>query len=217
MEVEVFSLESLQHSVDMCEIWLNLMFPHKKRSHFPLVYMKFVAHPQHLISDKAGEINSKKFDLLLLAKGCQLICLPKGEHYSLGVPEKVVVDLDRNTRVVMGDANIPPIYWGIVVQHVALLNVCTSPGTCDPSITIFETDTGFVPDLDVFPPPGCVCIRYRDKIERTDVKLDAQNEPGVFLGFVHLENTFGAVILVKESLVVVRQNVSFVESVFPFK
>jgi hypothetical protein len=47
--------------------------------------------------------------------------------------------------------------------------------------------------------------------------LDTQNEPGVFLGFVHLENTFGDVILVRQSLVVVRHNVDFVESVFPFK
>jgi len=53
--------------------------------------------------------------------------------------------------------------------------------------------------------------------ERADLKLDAQNEPGVFLGFDHLENTFGAVILVKQSLVVARHNVFFVESVFPFK
>ena len=56
---------------------------------------------------------------MLLAKGCQHICLPKGEHYSLGVPEKAIGDLDRNTRAVMADANIPPMYWDIVVQHVA--------------------------------------------------------------------------------------------------
>jgi hypothetical protein len=40
--------------------------------------------------------------------------------------------------------------------------------------------------------------------------LDEQNELGVFLGFGHLENTFGAVILVKQSLVVARHNVAFV-------
>lgn len=76
------------HTVFVCaRSGFKLTFPHKKRSHFPLVYMKFVArigsHPQHLISDKAGENNSKKFDSLLLAKGCQHICLPKGEHYIL--------------------------------------------------------------------------------------------------------------------------------------
>jgi hypothetical protein len=47
--------------------------------------------------------------------------------------------------------------------------------------------------------------------------LDAQNEPGVFFRVDHLENTFGAVILVKQSLVVARHNVFFVESVFLFK
>jgi len=85
----------------------------------------------------------------------------KSEHHSLGVPEKVIGDLDRNTRAVMADANIPPMYWDIVVQHVALLNACTSPAVCDPSITIFEADTGVVLDLAVFPPPGCFCLRYR--------------------------------------------------------
>jgi hypothetical protein len=61
----------------------------------------------------------------------------------------------------MADANIPPMCWDIVVQHVALLNACTSPAVCDPSITIFEADKGVVPDLAVFPPPGCFCLRYR--------------------------------------------------------
>ncbi len=56
-----------------------------------------------------------------------------------------------------------------------------------------------------------------EKIERADVKLDAQNEPGVFLGFCHPENTFGAIILVKQSLVVARHNVALIENVFPFK
>ena len=99
------------HTVFVCaRSGFKLTFPHKKRPHFPLVYMKFVAricsHPQHLISDKAGEINSKKFDSLLLTKDCQHICLPKGEHYSLGVPEKAIGDLDRNTRAVMADSNM---------------------------------------------------------------------------------------------------------------
>ncbi len=78
-------------------------------------------HPQHLLSDKTGEINSKKIDALLLAKGCNHICLPKNEHYSLGVSEKDIGDLDRNTRAIMSDANIPPPYWDIIVQHAAFL------------------------------------------------------------------------------------------------
>ncbi len=74
------------------------------------------------------------------------------------------------------------LYWfscsiqylsSVVVQHVALLNSFTSPCICDPSITIFETDTGVVPDLAVFPSSGCFCIHYREKTERTDVKLDS--------------------------------------------
>ncbi len=74
---------------------------------------KIGSHPQNLLYDKAGEINSKKIDELLLAKGCNHICLPKNEHYGLGVPEQAVGDLDRNTRAVMTDDNIPPAYWDV--------------------------------------------------------------------------------------------------------
>jgi hypothetical protein len=61
------------HTVFLCvKSGFKRTFPHKKRSHFPLVNMKFVvrigSHPQHLTSDKACEINCKKFDSLLLAK-----------------------------------------------------------------------------------------------------------------------------------------------------
>ncbi len=96
---------------------------------------------------------------------------------------------------------------------IALLNACTSPTVCDPSITIFEADTGVVPDLAVFPPPGCFCLRYR----ASRSQIGCINEPEVFLGFGHLENTFGAVILVKQSLVVARHNVFFVETCFSSK
>jgi len=179
--------------------------------------MKFVArigsHPQHLISDKACEINTK---VRFIAAGKRLSThlSSKSKHHSLGVPEKVIGDLDRNTRAVMADVNIPPMCWDIVVQHVALLNACTSPAVCDPSITIFEADKGVVPDLAVFPPPGCFCLRYR----ASRSQIGCANEPEVFLGFGHLENTFGAVILVKQSLVVARHNVFFLlKACFPSK
>jgi hypothetical protein len=89
----------------------------------------------------------------------------------------------------MADVNIPPMYWDIEVQHVALLNACTSPAVCDPSITIFYCNR------------WRWCFHHQGasvfSTERADLKWDAQNESGVFLGFGHLENTFGAVILVK--------------------
>ncbi len=49
------------HTVFVCaRSGFKVTFPHKKRSHFPLVYMKFVtrigSHPQYRISDKTCEI-----------------------------------------------------------------------------------------------------------------------------------------------------------------
>ena len=145
------------HTVFVCaKSVMKLTIPHRKHSHFPLVYMK------------------------LLVNVCNHICLFQNEYYSLGVSEKTIDDLDRNTRAIMTDDNISPPHWDIIVKHVVLLNVCTSPSICDPEITIFEDDIGVVPDLAVFPPPGCFCIRHRNKIDRIDHKVDAQNDDGVF-------------------------------------
>ena len=64
------------HTVFVCaKFGMKITIPHRKRSHFPLVYMKFVArigsHPQHLLSDKAGEINSKKIWCIAAGEGLQ--------------------------------------------------------------------------------------------------------------------------------------------------
>ena len=44
------------------------------------------------------------------------------------------------------------------------------------------------------------------------MKLDAQNEPGVFLEFGHLTSKIGVDSMVKQSFVVTRHNVAFVEN-----
>ena len=49
--------------------------------------------------------------------------------------------------------------------------------------------------LDALPLVGCLAVRLEEKSFRVDQKLDAMNQPGVFVGFATLRNTFGSVIL----------------------
>jgi hypothetical protein len=97
----------------------------------------------------------------------------------------------------MSDANISPQSWD-TVEHLHVSFYHQDVIYRLQSLKMRHCDhCGVVPDLAVFPPSGCFCIFYGEKIEREDVKLNAQNESGVFLAFGHLENTFGVVILIK--------------------
>ena len=98
-----------------------------QETHFPLVNMKFVSTiGNRIICYQTSQARSKVKNL---------------KYWS----EKTIGDLDRNNRVIMTDTNIPPTYWDIVVQHTAYWKHTLL-------LTIFESDTGVVPDLAVFPP-----------------------------------------------------------------
>ena len=93
----------------------------------------------------------------------------------------------------------------------------TSPSRQDPSITIFEACYDSVPNLDLLPRIGCLCVRIEPTKQRHDSKLDPRNTPGVFLGFATLKNTYGVIILTeKHRLIVARHNVSFDEQCMPY-
>ena len=177
----------------------KLLFPHRKKKHFPLVFLQFVArigmYPKKLFSDKAGEIESSTFGKLILVRGVESITVPKGEHYSNPHAEKAIQDLDKMLKAILLDSGIPHDCWDIVVQHCALINSMTSPSLLDPSKTIFEVVNGVIPDLDALPLVGCLAVRLEEKSFRVDQKLDAMNQPGVFVGFANLQNTYGSVIL----------------------
>ena len=198
----------------------KLVFPHRKKKHFPLVFLQFVArigmYPKKLFSDKAGEIESSTFGKLLLVRGVESITVPKGEHYSNPLAEKAIQDLEKMLKAILLDSGIPHDCWDIVIQHCALINSMTSPSLLDPSKTIFEVITGVIPDLDALPLVGCLAVRLEEKSFRADQKLDAMNQPGVFVGFANLRNTYGSVILTDKSLIVAGHQVAYDESTLPY-
>ena len=130
--------------------------------------------------------------------------MPKGEHHANGPAEKGIGDIDRMTKVIMSDKNIPSRFWDIIVEHCVFLNAVTSPAIDEPSKTIFEATYGQPPDYDAIPPAGCFAVRLLEKQHRQDFRFGLTNQPGVFLGFTTSNNMFGAVLLTEKALVVGR-------------
>ena len=119
-------------------------------------------------------------------------------------------------KAILLDSGIPNDCWDIVIQHCVLINSMTSPSLLDPSHTIFEVITRVIPDLDALPLVGCLAVRLEEKSFRADQKLDAMNQPGVFVGFANLRNTYGSVILTDKSLIVAGHQVAYDESTLPY-
>ena len=89
----------------------------------------------------------------------------------------------------------------------------------DHGITIYEAETGLIPDLDALPPLGCFGVRYLSKIDRKDFKLFPKNQAGVFLGFATLRNgTYGCILRIGDRrIVAVKETIDFIHDLFPLK
>ena len=188
----------------------KVVIPHVKRKHFPLVYFDFVKrigrHPKVLYSDLGSEMTSTAFERYLLVKGVKHITVPRGEHHSIGVAEKAIQDLKNMMRAYLADSNLPAVYWDYIVEHAALVNTMLYPSICDKTKSIFEAVWDVVPNVDLIPPIGCFCVRLTDPNSvRSDSKIEPKNEPGVFLGFAHNKNTYGAQILINKSVISANQ------------
>ena len=169
----------------------KLYFPHKKKSHLPIVFLKFVAHvgcfPKVVIADKAGEILSKRMDSLFTAKMVKLRTVGVDEHFANGGPEKAIQDIDYMVACIMADKNLPKNCWDIVGEQATMINACLNPCPVDQSVTIYECETGEIPNLDAIPEVGSFAVRHLAKIKKSDFKLSPKNEAGVFVGFATLK------------------------------
>lgn len=199
----------------------KIAIPHVKRKHFPLVYFEFTKrigrHPKVLYSDLASEITSASFERYLLVKGVNHVNVPRGEHHSIGVAEKAIQDLSNMMRCFITDSNIPGEFWDFVVEHAALVNSMITPSIVDNTKTIFEAVWGVIPNIDLVPPVGCFCTRLMDGTARADWKLEPKNQSGVFLGFAHRRNIYGAQILVEKSIITAKHQIAYDIELFPFQ
>ena len=82
--------------------------------------------------------------------------MPKDEHSKIGSAERAI---DQIYRMVAAS---------LVGEHCSLLNAVTQSCPTDHGITIYEAETGLIPDLDVLPPLGCFSVRYLSKMDRID-------------------------------------------------
>jgi hypothetical protein len=199
----------------------KLFFPHKNRKQFAVVYMEFVSkigsHPRILITDKGGEWIKDKLARLFIINGVQHVTIPKGEHFLNGPAEKAIQDINNMIRAYVVDSNVPYKYWDFIGEHACYVNAMIRASPANPEMTIFEAETGRIPNLDIVPPIGCFCVRIQDRSSRADQQLDPANQPGVFLGFATLNRTFGSIILAEKAVVVAKNNVAYDYALKPYQ
>jgi len=83
--------------------------------------------------------------------------------------------------------------------------------------TIFEAGWEVIPNSDLVPPVGCFCARLMDNSVGEDWKLDPKNQSGVFLGFAHRRNIYGAQNLVDKSIITAKHQIAYHIELFPFQ
>jgi hypothetical protein len=197
----------------------KLLVPHRKKTGAQQAYIKFItrigSHPKTMFTDFGGEICINEFDHFLPTNGVQHVVVPKGEHHANGPVEKDIGDIDRMTKEIMADKNIPSRFWDIVAEHCVVLNAVTSPAVDDPTKTIFEATYGQPPDYDALPPVGCYAVRLLEKQHRKDFRFDLANQSGVVLGYATYNNIYGTVLFTEKDLVVGRLQITFDPNFFP--
>jgi len=77
------------------------------------------------------------------------------------------------------------------VENFTLIHAVTRLCPTNKIVTVYEAETGIIPNLDDIPPVGCFAICFLDKFDRKDFKLSPANQAGVFMGYATLRNVFG--------------------------
>ena len=194
-------------------------FAHRRKSHYTLVFLKLCAQlgrwPRVLVSDTAGEVIKKSLRLMLVAKGTVIETIPRSEHHLTGSIEIEIKHLSNAVKCTMAARNIPPNLWDIVGEYLTLMDCCIRASPLSKEISCHEAATSELPDLDQLKPVGCFAIRHADKLARSDFKLSPANDCGTFIGLAHLGETFGAVLMTDKSLIIARDNISYIVDLFP--
>ena len=88
--------------------------------------------------------SEQAFESLLSAKLVKLTPVATDEHFRNGGAKKAVQDIDYMTTCLMADRGLPKECWDVVGEHASLLNACHYPCPSNPSISIYECETGEV-------------------------------------------------------------------------
>ena len=195
-------------------------YAHRRKSHFPLAFMQFVADigcfPKILVCDQAGEILSKAMGTTLTVKQVKIVPVAKDEHFSNGQAEKAIQDITYALKTIAAAENLPRNCWDFLGEHICLVNACTSTCPTNPNITIYEAETGEIPNLDAIPRVGVFAIRHGDKLSQKDFKFSPKNDHGVFIGFATLNHVYGSIILTGvNKYVVARHHVEYAHDFRP--
>jgi len=185
------------------------------------VSLQFVANiarfPKILVCDSAGEMLGAAMTGTFALHELSLHVVPKGEHFANGPAERAIALIDNMVKTLLAPQNLPSNTWNILVEHSALIHAVTRLCPTNMKVTVYEAETGMIPNLNDIPPVGCFAICSLEKFDRKDFKLSPANQAGVSMGYATLRHVFGAVIQVgSNAYATARHNVSYVLDHFPY-
>jgi len=101
-------------------------------------------------------------------------------------------------KTLLAAQNLPSNIWDILVEHSTLIHAVTRLCSTNKKVTVYEAETGMIPNLDDIPLVGCFAMRFLDKLDRKDFKLSPANQAGVCMWYATLRHVFGVVIQVDD-------------------
>ena len=141
-----------------------LAISYERQSEFPSVLLQFVANiarfSKILVCDSAGEMLSATMTGTFAPHELSLHVVPKGEHFANGPAERVIALIDNMVKTLLAARSLPCNTWDILVEHSTLIHAVTRLCPTNKKVTVYEAETGMIPNLDGIPPVGCFAIRF---------------------------------------------------------
>jgi len=103
--------------------------------------------------------------------------VPEGEHFANRPAESAIALIDNMVRTLLAAQNLPSNTWNILVEHSILIHAVTRLCPTNKKVTVYETETGMIPNLDEIPPVGCFAIRFLDKLDKLDRVISSSHQP----------------------------------------
>ena len=197
-----------------------LLIKHKNEVQHHIKNFRALAENKHgkklkcFRSDNAKEYVLKKdFVDSLIKDGVRMEQCCAYEHSQNGLAEREIGVLAKLCQTNLEQANAPKQLWGECMKYSALQHVCQSQKHLNFK-TPYEIWNGRAPNVKISKPWGCLAIAFipaqsRKKLESTGVRC-------LFLGIDSNKKGYRLLSL-KDKSVIVTPNVTFYETVFPYK
>jgi len=128
------------------------------------VFLHFVAKvarfPKILVRDSSCEMLSATMTGTFALHELSLHVVPKKEHFANVPAERAIALIDNTVKTLLAAHNLLCNTWDTLVEHSTLIHAVTRLCSTNNLVTVYEAETGMIPNLDGIPPVGCFAIRF---------------------------------------------------------